>query len=308
MPGSAAIEQFHGAFFAVSAGLTSSPGALLFRRWRNSTGSLAAARDTGVAKGVATVVASPAIVSCGGLGSCALAATPLRRHPSAALESVEVLNERFKRCRALRVCFTWHRVLCPWVGEKSSRLGRPEGPRPREQLAIVAASLWFSNRRPRNALSAARGLSLHQRLGGIMKTFSWVKRYWSNVPSIADIEKALRMRDVALEELLSFKGDRLHTLGEDDCELHPCSLSSASPARRRRRRAKGACHKMAACCATRSRRDYNVTLKMRCCYAVGLSKDAGATLGDLAEAVAAFENLGTDARRVMGEAHPLLGR
>ena len=48
-----------------------------------------------------------------------------------------------------------------------------------------------------------------------------------------------------------------------------------------------------------------LTLKMRWNYAAVLCKDEGATLADLREAVATFEDAGRIARRVLGSAHPL---
>ena len=50
---------------------------------------------------------------------------------------------------------------------------------------------------------------------------------------------------------------------------------------------------------------FDLTLRIRKIYAVTLYKDAGATLDDLREAVATFEDLARIARRVMGGAHPL---
>ena len=48
-----------------------------------------------------------------------------------------------------------------------------------------------------------------------------------------------------------------------------------------------------------------LTLQMRWNYAAVLCKDEGATLADLREAVATFEDAGRIARRVLGSAHPL---
>ena len=49
-------------------------------------------------------------------------------------------------------------------------------------------------------------------------------------------------------------------------------------------------------------------LKMRCIYAETLVKDPAATLVDLREAVATYEDARRTARRVLGGAHPLTGR
>ena len=49
----------------------------------------------------------------------------------------------------------------------------------------------------------------------------------------------------------------------------------------------------------------DLTLKMRWVYAEALYRDAGATLGDLREAVTTLEDTERIARRVMGGAHPL---
>ena len=48
-------------------------------------------------------------------------------------------------------------------------------------------------------------------------------------------------------------------------------------------------------------------LKMRCIYAETLVKDPAATLVDLREAVATYEDARRTARRVLGGAHPLTG-
>ena len=49
-----------------------------------------------------------------------------------------------------------------------------------------------------------------------------------------------------------------------------------------------------------------VTLKTRWNYAKALYKDSDATLDDLREAVTTLEETGRTARRVFGDAHPLL--
>ena len=46
-------------------------------------------------------------------------------------------------------------------------------------------------------------------------------------------------------------------------------------------------------------------LFMRGCYAEALYEDAGATLDDLRESVATFEDTARIARRIFGSAHPL---
>ena len=51
--------------------------------------------------------------------------------------------------------------------------------------------------------------------------------------------------------------------------------------------------------------DDHLTLRMRWAYAEALYRDAGATLGDLREAVTTLEDTERIARRVMGGAHPL---
>ena len=48
-----------------------------------------------------------------------------------------------------------------------------------------------------------------------------------------------------------------------------------------------------------------LTLKMRECYAEVLSRDDGATLSDLREAVTTLEDIEPIARRVLGGAHPV---
>ena len=50
---------------------------------------------------------------------------------------------------------------------------------------------------------------------------------------------------------------------------------------------------------------HDLTLKLRWFYARTLYRDAGATLGDLREAVTTVEETARTARRVMGGAHPL---
>ena len=49
-----------------------------------------------------------------------------------------------------------------------------------------------------------------------------------------------------------------------------------------------------------------LTLRLRRNYAAAISKDAGATLGDLREAVMMLEESAPIARRVFGGAHPLV--
>ena len=49
---------------------------------------------------------------------------------------------------------------------------------------------------------------------------------------------------------------------------------------------------------------HNYTLRVRTLYAVALYTDSGATLDDLREAVACFEDTARIARRVLGGAHP----
>ena len=51
---------------------------------------------------------------------------------------------------------------------------------------------------------------------------------------------------------------------------------------------------------------HDLTLKLRWFYARTLYRDAGATLGDLREAVTTVEETARTARRVMGGAHPLV--
>ena len=48
----------------------------------------------------------------------------------------------------------------------------------------------------------------------------------------------------------------------------------------------------------------DITLTMRQSYAAALFKDPAATLGDVREAVATFEDAHRTARRVLGGAHP----
>ena len=48
-----------------------------------------------------------------------------------------------------------------------------------------------------------------------------------------------------------------------------------------------------------------LTLKMRWCYAQALSRDPGAALDDLREAVTTLEDTKRTARRVLGGAHPV---
>ena len=50
----------------------------------------------------------------------------------------------------------------------------------------------------------------------------------------------------------------------------------------------------------------DITLRMRCNYAIALRNDEGATLDDLREAVTTFEDVGRIAQRVLGGAHPLV--
>jgi len=49
---------------------------------------------------------------------------------------------------------------------------------------------------------------------------------------------------------------------------------------------------------------HEVTLKMRCTYAIALYKDAGATLDDVREAVTTLEEMERIGRRVFGGSHP----
>ena len=51
--------------------------------------------------------------------------------------------------------------------------------------------------------------------------------------------------------------------------------------------------------------NHDLTLKMRWVYAEALYEDDSATLDDLREAVTTLEDDGTDARRVLGGAHPI---
>ena len=51
---------------------------------------------------------------------------------------------------------------------------------------------------------------------------------------------------------------------------------------------------------------HKITLKMRWTYATALYMDPAATLDDLREAVATFEEIERTARRVFGGAHPLV--
>ena len=50
----------------------------------------------------------------------------------------------------------------------------------------------------------------------------------------------------------------------------------------------------------------DTTLRMRSLYAQSLYRDAGATLGDLREAVETIEETKRTARRVLGGSHPLI--
>ena len=50
---------------------------------------------------------------------------------------------------------------------------------------------------------------------------------------------------------------------------------------------------------------HRVTLKMRWLYAAALHEDPAATLDDLRESVATFEETAQIARRVLGGTHPL---
>ena len=52
---------------------------------------------------------------------------------------------------------------------------------------------------------------------------------------------------------------------------------------------------------------HELTLNLRKVYALALSRDAGATLDDLREALDTLEDAGRIARRVFGGAHPLTG-
>ena len=52
----------------------------------------------------------------------------------------------------------------------------------------------------------------------------------------------------------------------------------------------------------------DLTLRMRNNYAYTLCKDPGATLDDLREAVTTLEETARTARRVLGGAHPLVGK
>ena len=49
---------------------------------------------------------------------------------------------------------------------------------------------------------------------------------------------------------------------------------------------------------------HELTLNMRCNYAITLYRDDDATLGDLREAVATLEDTTLTARRVLGGTHP----
>ena len=50
---------------------------------------------------------------------------------------------------------------------------------------------------------------------------------------------------------------------------------------------------------------HHLTLEASCGYAMALTKDPGATLDDLSEAVRTLEDTERTARRVLGGAHPL---
>ena len=49
---------------------------------------------------------------------------------------------------------------------------------------------------------------------------------------------------------------------------------------------------------------HRLTLKMRWCYALALSRDNGATLDDLREAVTTLESVANSWKQVFGQAHP----
>ena len=237
----------------------------------------------------------------------------------------EVLNARWDRWHTCSLCKQgYHGVVkCAlgWACWKAY-VGRPEEDQPRS-LAMSVLGLGLSNvHHHADALPVYEAqLAMIQRLGAdeedLLATQSNLA---STYKELGRPEKAMQMRREVYFVTLKLLGDRrIHrmrdrdTLGdvvrpEEEAPVIIAALNYAQSLQSLNRsdEAKSLLRTTLPAARRVLGESHEITLKTRLLHAVVLYKADGATLADLREAVATFEETQRTALRVFGGAHPLL--
>jgi hypothetical protein len=217
----------------------------------------------------------------------------------------KVRHERWRRWYACSLCEqSYHGVVrCAlgWACWKTY-LGRSETDRARRFAMTELGTGLHDAARFEDALSAREAvLSMERRCGASQHNIL-----------IAQNNLACSYQDVGRhEEALCLRRDVYSGRLRLDGEEHEMTLAAASNyassliTQERFEEAKSLSRKMIPVARRFLGESHDLTLKLRWFYARTLYRDAGATLGDLREAVTTVEETARTARRVMGGAHPL---
>ena len=182
-------------------------------------------------------------------------------------------------------------------------VGRPEADLER-RFAMTELGLGLKNTgRFEEALPVQEAeLALRRRLGGdehnrLISQGNLAGTY----RTLGRLEEALQLqRDVYSENLKINGEDKNKTL------IAACNYASCLLDLQRFEEARSFLRKTVPVARRSLGESYVLTLIMRTVYAKALYKDAGATLGDLREAVKTIEEAERSARRVLGSSHPLV--
>ena len=194
-------------------------------------------------------------------------------------------------------------VLCAlsWACWKTY-LGLPETKWTRQSaMQLLGNGLFNANRHEEELIVRHAELSTLRRLGVSGRHMLAMQGNLANTyQSLGRFEESLQLRrDV--------QSGFLKLVGEEDIRTLSAAKNYAASLRdlQRYAEAKSVLRKTMPVARRVLGQSHEITLRMGATYAMALSRDAGATLGDLREAVDTLEDSERIAQRVLGGAHPV---
>ena len=218
---------------------------------------------------------------------------------------VDACNERWERWHTCGLCKQeYHGVVkCAlgWACWKTN-LGRPEA----DQVRGLAMNLLGNGLNDaghfEDALSVREAeLSTIRRLGAPeQRMLSTLANIGTTYEYLGQLEKGLGIKQHVYARSMEFYGKE-----DERALIEANNYADSLKGLQRFEEAKALLHKTLPVARRVLGENDNLTLMMRCIYASALYRAEKATLDDVREAVAMFDELARTTRRKLGEAHPL---